>query len=92
MQLTLQIIICLLCLVALAPLVKTHYWWIRIWDFPRLQVAMFCLFALVAYLWFYTPQTTFEYVLIGLLSASLLYKAIVIYPFSFFSPVQALPR
>ena len=91
MQLTLQILIFLFIILAFAPLIKTHYWWIRIWDFPRIQVAIFCLVSLVLYLWLYPPFTTFEYIMLGLLGCALIYKCIMIYPFTFLSPVQALP-
>ena len=40
------------CVVAtLLPLLRVRVWWVRIWDFPRIQVASVSLAALAAMLW-----------------------------------------
>jgi endonuclease/exonuclease/phosphatase (EEP) superfamily protein YafD len=37
--------------VTLLPLLRVRVWWVRIWDFPRLQVALLSLAALAGMLW-----------------------------------------
>ena len=50
-QLTLGIIVGLLAVATLAPLIDTRRWYIRVWDFPRLQLAAIAGLALIAGLW-----------------------------------------
>jgi endonuclease/exonuclease/phosphatase (EEP) superfamily protein YafD len=90
MQLSFQIFMGILAFIALAPLIRTHYWWIRIWDFPRVQVAFLCLITLGLYMWLFKPHTPSDLVMPGLVAIGLVYKAIMIYPFTPFSPIQAL--
>lgn len=42
----------LLCLLTLLPVSTHRAWWVRVWDFPRLQVAFSLVALLVAVLWF----------------------------------------
>lgn len=39
----------LLIAVTLAPLVRTGAWYVRVWDFPRLQIA--AMLAIVVFVW-----------------------------------------
>lgn len=36
--------------VSFVNLIRLDYWWIRVWDFPHLQVAMLALIGLLAWL------------------------------------------
>jgi len=40
-----------LLLVTLLPFIRTGEWWVRIWDFPRLQIAIALMLVLAASLW-----------------------------------------
>lgn len=40
-------LIALLVLLTVAPIVETDEWWVRLWDYPRLQIAALLVFALV---------------------------------------------
>ena len=40
MTLIILLLAVLLAAVTLAPLSGTHHWWVRMWDFPRVQIAM----------------------------------------------------
>ena len=72
------------------PLIKSHYWWIRVLDFPRVQVAFFATLTLAAYLYLYDPATLSEYLFALLLAVAIINEAIHVYKFTIFAPVQAL--
>lgn len=80
----------LMILFSLLPLIKTPYWWIRVLDFPRVQVAFFTAITLVLYLYFYPVSTTAEGLFVGLLSLALANEILHIYRFTVLSPVEAL--
>ena len=42
----------LLVAVTLAPLSRTHHWWVRMWDFPRIQIAIALALVIVLALFF----------------------------------------
>ena len=41
----------LLCLITVLPFSKHRAWWVRVWDFPRLQIAFLLTVLLVAVIW-----------------------------------------
>lgn len=51
MKLALEIAGALLILLALLPWIRTYRWWIRIWDFPRMQIATALSIVAVVYIW-----------------------------------------
>ncbi|GAB2556988.1 endonuclease/exonuclease/phosphatase family protein [Spirosoma aerophilum] len=68
--------------VSFLNLIRLDYWWIRIWDFPHLQLTVLAAVGLVS--WFLLPHTLsgFFYVIpVGLL-ATLTYQGWLIYPFT----------
>lgn len=71
-----------------ASLLKRDEWWIRMFDFPRLQITFITLGAIVL-----IPVPSFnlaiwQWVLIGILLASLFYQMAKIYPYTFLSKKQ----
>src|SRR5688572_17582178 len=71
------------------PLIRTPAWWIRIFDFPRTQVAFLCIISIVLlfnYLNFRTPTTLF---LITLVAVALIYQTLLIIKFTPLHPVNA---
>ena len=66
------------------PLIKSDRWWIRIWDFPRLQICVLLAISLagliawsLAYGWALP-----EYVLFSLVAASLAYQSYMMFPYT----------
>jgi endonuclease/exonuclease/phosphatase (EEP) superfamily protein YafD len=55
----------------LLPLVKTPYWWVRIFDFPRVQVAVICLAVLLASWRFLQGSPAFKRIWLLLLAAAM---------------------
>ena len=54
------------------PLWGTTRWWVRIWDFPRFQVALLCVAVLLA--WIFARPTGAAWILIGILAAALAWQ------------------
>lgn len=48
LTIVLYIVGLLVIIVTLLPLWRTTRWWVRVWDFPRFQVAVVCLALLIA--------------------------------------------
>lgn len=72
------------------PLIKTHLWFIRILDFPRVQVAFFSALTLLAYFYLYNLTTYPEKAFVILLGLALVNEFLHIYQFTILWPVQAL--
>lgn len=72
-------------------LIRLDYWWIRVWDFPHLQLTVLAATGLVG--WLVTGCHTNGYMLvvpIGLL-ATLAYQGWLIYPFTLLHRKQVPP-
>ncbi|RYF69827.1 MAG: endonuclease, partial [Cytophagaceae bacterium] len=62
--------------------IRLDYWWIRIWDFPHLQLTLLAAVGLICWLVFdHTLTGWYSFVPIGLL-ATLCYQGWLIYPFT----------
>ncbi|PSR53661.1 endonuclease/exonuclease/phosphatase [Adhaeribacter arboris] len=90
MKITLEVFGALLIVFSLLPLVKTHYWWVRVLDFPRVQVAFFTTVTLVLYPFFTSFQTTSEIIFTLLLVLALAIELKHIYRFTPLSKTEAL--
>ncbi len=75
----------------LLPLLRVGEWWVRIFDFPRLQ--LFSIGAILAigvgYLVFYADHAFGKWVFIGLL-ACLIYQGFRMFPYTRLAPTQSL--
>jgi endonuclease/exonuclease/phosphatase (EEP) superfamily protein YafD len=76
---------------ALVPLVRRQAWWIRIFDFPRIQIAALALVVLIGDLAWRSDSGVFVAVFRILLTACILYQAYMIYPYTFLVPKQVRP-
>lgn len=63
----------------LLPLTNSVTWWIRMWDFPRLHIAILALLVLSLALLF---TVSFKLPMIVLMAAALLYQSIQIFPYT----------
>ena len=70
------------------PFSKLDVWWVRIGDFPRLQIAFLCGVAAVLFLFLRYPLKTDEIVILFLLSACTLYQFYCILPYTPVYPKQ----
>ncbi len=84
-----EIIITFFCILMLIPtlasLTKFDQWWIRGFDFPRIQISFLILLMIFLSLIFYTFEETWHYLIVILLIGSFIYQAVKIFPYTFFS-------
>lgn len=89
-----RIIIWVLSLVfilcTLLPLVRHDDWWIRIFDFPRVQIAVGGLVTLFLFIFFYGKWNTAADILITTLLLCIAYQTYMMYPYTFFAKPQVL--
>lgn len=75
-------------ILTLLPFLKFGFWWIRIGDFPRLQIAFFCL-AATGLLFFTTqPFTYAEIIFLVILIGCAAYQMFCVLPYLPFYPKQ----
>jgi endonuclease/exonuclease/phosphatase (EEP) superfamily protein YafD len=79
----------LLALVTIAPLSKHAAWWIRVWDFPRLQILALSLLVLLLNLLF-VPLSPWVWGMMAVNLACVVYQAAWIYPYTRLSKPQVL--
>ncbi len=71
----LTLILCTIVLIATGlPLINSAEWWIRIFDFPRLQIAVLTLVALILAYFFLNFKWAYKLPLILLLAVALVYQ------------------
>jgi endonuclease/exonuclease/phosphatase (EEP) superfamily protein YafD len=84
-MLILQIIIyaigALAIILTVFPLFKFGFWWIRIGDFPRLQIAFSCLATAASIAFLFYPLSIYEIVFIILLAACAVYQLFCVLPY-----------
>jgi len=74
-----------------ASLIKwRHDWWIRVFDFPRLQISTLIILMLICSFIFYSFTHLWHFILTGLLIAGLIIQAAKIYRFTPFARKQVL--
>lgn len=78
------------CLPSVASLTKFDYWWIRGFDFPRIQISVLIVFNLILALFIYPFNSSWHFVLVIALCLSLLYQLHLIYPYTVFSKEQVI--
>ncbi len=69
-----------------APLLHSNAWWIRVWDFPRIQIAVLIGLMLAGYtvLHLYGPLRPWEYVLAAVVGLALVWQLYSIAPYTAF--------
>ncbi|MEM1042883.1 MAG: endonuclease/exonuclease/phosphatase family protein [Bacteroidota bacterium] len=87
----------LLCLAAFfvvataLPLIREPYWWIRMFDFPRAQLAVLGVVTLGLMLAFYERGSWPDYAVLGLVGLCLVFQLWRIWPYTGLHPVQSAP-
>ncbi|MEP0366364.1 MAG: endonuclease/exonuclease/phosphatase family protein [Cyclobacteriaceae bacterium] len=72
----------LLTAATIASLIKWDNWWIRVFDFPRLQITTLIILNLGISALAYDFVTRWDYVLVGLLLLSFIYQSYKILPYT----------
>jgi endonuclease/exonuclease/phosphatase (EEP) superfamily protein YafD len=84
-----------LCFGTAVPLFRSVAWWVRIFDFPRIQIAALIGLTLAGYvaLHFFGELRTWEYALAALLGLGLVWQIFSIAPYTtFYRPDMAESR
>src|SRR5680860_656039 len=79
-----------LSVATVVPLFKNETWWIRFFDFPRLQFVAFLSMTLVAYYWWVYDEQWYQAVFVGILIFSMFLQAYAIFPYTIFSKNQVI--
>ena len=82
LETTLSILGTLMIVATLLPMAKLDDWWIRIFDFPRLQIAVISALVLVLTLIVRDDPGALHNVWLAALAASTLYQAYRMYPYT----------
>ncbi|WP_199634774.1 endonuclease/exonuclease/phosphatase family protein [Serratia sp. PAMC26656] len=80
----------LLALVTIAPLSKHTAWWIRVWDFPRLQILALSLSVLLLNLLFLPLSLSLVWGMIAVNLACVVYQGVWIFPYTRLSKPQVV--
>lgn len=71
-----------------ASLSRLDQWWIRDFDFPRLQISTLILGVFIFCIYAFDFDVIWETALVVLLALSFIYQAVKIYPYTFFASKQ----
>ncbi len=88
LRLLLWALIVLVVVATLLPLLPSSRWWIRIWDYPRLQTFFLALVALLFYYIFYYRKLKRARLLMLALAGIVIYQGYKAFPYTPFAPVQ----
>lgn len=84
----LQAIGILAVILTLFPFVAADYWWIRMFDYPHVQLTIFTLVALFVYFFSFDIRSWRDYAFILVLSGCFLFQLTKIYPYTPFADYQ----
>lgn len=72
------------------PILRFDQWWIRIFDFPRVQICLVGILVLSLYLFFWKTLRAWDLVMIGLLVLAVGYQLVRIFPYTILMPKQVV--
>ncbi|GAA4435066.1 endonuclease/exonuclease/phosphatase family protein [Pontibacter saemangeumensis] len=70
------------------PLLTLQEWYVRVFDYPRVQLISLALLSLLLYIWLGTKHRKRDKALLAGLVVAIAYQAISIFPYTFLAPVQ----
>ncbi len=82
MKIVLMTIGCLMVVATVLPLLRKDAWWVRIFDFPRLQITVIIAITLVIYLVFNWDSSWHENLFLVALSSCLIYQGFMMFPYT----------
>lgn len=80
----------LFCIPSLASATKFDYWWIRGFDFPRIQISVLLMLNIALAIWIYDFDKWYQIAILMLLCISLIYQCWLILPYTFLWKKQVL--
>lgn len=79
---------CIAIIATAIPLSRYQAWWVRIFDFPRLQIVVIGLAAMIWHILAGGFSTTLGVIFAVILALSLAYQAFMIFPYTRLAPLQ----
>jgi len=70
------------------PFVALDYWWIRVFDFPHIQLTLLTLFAFLVYFIRFDVKNVKDYAFISVIAACLIFQFSKIYPYTFLNDME----
>lgn len=80
----------LMCIPTIASITKFDEWWIRGFDFPRIQISFLISLVIVASAIYYDFTELWHFIALVVLFLSLVYQAVKIFPYTYFSKKQVM--
>jgi endonuclease/exonuclease/phosphatase (EEP) superfamily protein YafD len=71
------------------PIFRNSFWWIRIFDYPQLQIALLCILSIILLVIVFGYKSKWTLILSSLLIAALFYKIPHIIKYTALAPVNA---
>lgn len=90
LKLVLQIFGGIAVLLTLLPLVAMDYWWIRMFDFPHIQLTILTFVAFIVYFVKFDIKLYKDYAFVIILAGCLLFQFTKIYPYTAFASYEVL--
>lgn len=90
MEIELVVLAMLLVIATMLPLLRFDQWWIRILDFPRMQIAIVGIITLGLYLYFWDMSHVYETIILGLLVLAVGYQVVKMLPYTVLMPKEVL--
>lgn len=78
------------CIPTLASLTTLDVWWVRGFDFPRVQISVLILINILLAIYVYDYTEIWQFILVGALIFSLVYQCQLIFPFTIFAKKQVI--
>ena len=75
-------------LFTMIPWIAADYWWIRMFDFPHLQLTILTAIMLVVFLLVFDFDDFRDYFLAGVLLLCFIYQGFKLFPYTAFAPLQ----
>ncbi len=72
--------------ITLVPLIAADFWWIRMFDYPHIQLTLLTLTAIAAYFFRFEIKSWRDYLFMGVLVACFIFQFAKVYPYTPFAP------
>lgn len=80
----------LMCIPTLASVTKFDHWWVRGFDFPRLQISVLTIFVIIAGIIVFDFSEIWHLIVLITLGLSLGYQSVKIFPYTIFARKQVM--
>ena len=75
-------------LLTIFPFIPVDHWFIRVFDFPHLQLTLLTLLALLTYFYRFNLKNIQDYIFVITLLGCFIFQSIKIYPYTSFAPYE----